>query len=1116
MPGTPRFIIGLLAICLLGAATGKVYAHTSSATSSIVVPPPEVLLSDGALLASKPSIPPPPFALTVANDDELLLCALRLGNRLLCDDLVTYATARGVLLPLGEFSRLLELGITVEPTTGLARGFVADTRRPFTLDMPSASVTIAGKAYRYDLTRIEAHADDIYVESALLAEWCAMRIEADRYNALVIVHPFQPLPLQERLAREQRGSNSWGYGLTSASGYSRVPHPHRPLAGPSLDLSLSTSYTSPGHPTTLAPLQYSTLLTGDLAWLNGHCYLSGDTASGLRSTRVTLGRADPDGELLGPLHARRVTFGDVEAVTLPLLGGSGDQPGIVISSYPLAQPQLFDMQSFHGTLPAGWDVELYRNNILLDYRPATLEERYDFRDIPLLFGENELQLIFYGPQGQRRIEEHTYTVGTNMLRPGTWAYRLSATRQEPGPLLTWQHDIGLTQALTLNSSLASAALNDGTHQFAGLGLNGYCHRCQVDAHIAQDLTGGGWAHDLGVVAKLGEMGLSARLMTNTGLATFSTTAAPPRATDRTLRLRLDGLRVIRDWHVAPLSLEFSRRTGDAAGSLATLALTQSHWWHRMQMTHRLTYERQEDGLQTTTTLTGTSYANQRWRTTTIRGELTHSLMPTRSLDTLALSLEHPLPHAYQLSGGVLYDMASQTTHVTGGLHRAAGACAVSLTANYTSSGTWTTGVSLATNASREPRTGTWFLDARPLAAQAGVSARAFLDANRNDQWDAGESLLENVGFFVNNRSHQTLTAPNGIAFLRDLSANLPIDLALSPSTLEDTLWLPAHPGLRCIPRPGHAVALDFPLLITGEVIGTVQIRRQENTTPAAGITVEAVDASGQTVARTRSAFDGFYSLTALPTGTYTVRVSPEQAHRLRVATTPRAVTIPPSGECVNDVDLLLLVAAETAPAITPGISRLAATPRFLIPPALPRPTVATPPATTKADPSLFPTFTYQPANRALETFEAAYASSASLLGFLRAPRCHAGHTKTAHAWPTMVHFALDSARISPASAGILARVVHLMRANATVQLALRGHTDTRASVAYNKQLSIRRVQAVHEYLLRAGIAPQRISLSALGETQPLVQATDETTHARNRRVELTYSWAPPPPYKRTP
>jgi outer membrane protein OmpA-like peptidoglycan-associated protein len=68
---------------------------------------------------------------------------------------------------------------------------------------------------------------------------------------------------------------------------------------------------------------------------------------------------------------------------------------------------------------------------------------------------------------------------------------------------------------------------------------------------------------------------------------------------------------------------------------------------------------------------------------------------------------------------------------------------------------------------------------------------------------------------------------------------------------------------------------------------------------------------------------------------------------------------------------------------------------------------------------------------------------------------------------------------------------------------IEGHTDTVGDPASNQALSERRAAAVRDYLIaRFGVAAERLVAVGLGETQLLVPTPDETSNARNRRVQV--------------
>lgn len=102
----------------------------------------------------------------------------------------------------------------------------------------------------------------------------------------------------------------------------------------------------------------------------------------------------------------------------------------------------------------------------------------------------------------------------------------------------------------------------------------------------------------------------------------------------------------------------------------------------------------------------------------------------------------------------------------------------------------------------------------------------------------------------------------------------------------------------------------------------------------------------------------------------------------------------------------------------------------------------------------------------------------------------------------MVFFEYDQAEIRADMQDVLNRKAAALRANPNVTLRVDGHADERGTVEYNLALSLRRANAVREYLSGFGIDANRLEVAAFGEERPLESGTTEEAYARNRRAEF--------------
>jgi outer membrane protein OmpA-like peptidoglycan-associated protein len=104
--------------------------------------------------------------------------------------------------------------------------------------------------------------------------------------------------------------------------------------------------------------------------------------------------------------------------------------------------------------------------------------------------------------------------------------------------------------------------------------------------------------------------------------------------------------------------------------------------------------------------------------------------------------------------------------------------------------------------------------------------------------------------------------------------------------------------------------------------------------------------------------------------------------------------------------------------------------------------------------------------------------------------------------PTLI-FAQGKYTMLPASFTELNRLAATLVDNPTVNIRLEGHTDNVGNPALNVKLSEDRVKEVKNYLVRRGVAENRISTVGYGGSKPRASNEREETRRLNRRVEFT-------------
>jgi len=101
-----------------------------------------------------------------------------------------------------------------------------------------------------------------------------------------------------------------------------------------------------------------------------------------------------------------------------------------------------------------------------------------------------------------------------------------------------------------------------------------------------------------------------------------------------------------------------------------------------------------------------------------------------------------------------------------------------------------------------------------------------------------------------------------------------------------------------------------------------------------------------------------------------------------------------------------------------------------------------------------------------------------------------------------VLFGSGSDVIKPGAYYLLDEIAGKLEAKPVTSVDIQGHTDNVGSLESNSDLSLRRAQAVKNYLAGKGIMPNRMTTEGFGSSRPIALNGTEAGRALNRRVEM--------------
>ncbi|WP_116091291.1 hypothetical protein [Sphingomonas crusticola] len=866
--------------------------------------------------AASPDSPPS------VTEDQLLLLELRFSGHTLSDAMSTYATDQGVYLPLGELSRILEMDIRIDGTR--ATGTIGAARAPLLLDIAALQLSVGGRTIPVTRNQALVAGGDIYLRQDLLQAVLPIRLELDTSSLAATLTPRERLPFQdseERRARRAQLSENKGEGGTTAD-VLNISTPYRAFTAPSIDINADGGFGNSDTPRTT---HYDLRAAGDLLWSNYQLYVGSNQNGKPTSVRATLERDDPDGHLLGPLHATRVAVGDIYTPALSIGPRSTFGRGFIISSDPVEQASVFDRIVLRGELPLGYEVELYVNDALRGSQATPVEGRYEFPDISLIRGLNVIRLIFYGPRGERREEVRQINVGSGVLSKGQTVINMGVA-QEGRSLFTLEDRAGLsdinsgnglravisvahgfTPSLTLTAGAARYTTDQGdTSALGAVGLRTsfFGMATQLDAAVNnQGATGAalslaGQVKGVAVVARHAEYrgGFSDEVL--------------PSGNDELVRstnVRADITIPIGANLRLPISTELERDQYTDGSTLYQASARSTVNLGGAYFSGGVEYSRRNQVNFADEHLVATLDASTTVRTWQLRAALNLDVVPTLRARTLTLTADRDVSEDLSYRIGIIRSFgsgAATSIQAAGTRHFPFGD--VALNGEFRPEAMdYRLSLQFAVGLVYNPARSRYVLT-RPGAASSGtVAFHAFVDTNGNGVLDPGEEPVP--GIAVEGGSRTTPTGADGRALISNVAgvgrARLQVDL----DALADPYLAAPPQTVQLVPGPGRVAAVEYPLRRSGEMQAHVMLLTaagDKRGLSAAKIEVARPD--GSVVMEARTEFDGSVFIERLPVGTYQLQMDAAQMNSLGlVADAPVPFTVSPKGGYVGEVTIMV-------------------------------------------------------------------------------------------------------------------------------------------------------------------------------------------------------------------
>lgn len=827
-----------------------------------------------------------------ANDDDFLFLQLVIKNYKLTYDVRGYQTDKGVCLDLADVIQSLDLPIRIDKKSRRATGWLFAEDQEFTLDRDANTVQNVNVGQAPVSSDIYDTPEGWCIDSSALSQWFGITFKPDLYNAIVKLETDRDLPFMQAIERRSRAARLRKKpGSFDLSKFPSAEMEYRPWRTPSLDVVAQAGVrTGEGGQSGLES-RIELYAAGEALGASYFARLATDDQLNPQTVRLRAYRNDPEANLLGPLNATQVAIGDVETLPGRLTGQTAVGRGAFVSNRPLGQTTNFSKTTLRGVLPAGWDAELYRNGQLLAFQDDRADGRYEFIDIELFYGRNDLEVVLYGPQGQIRRDTTSVPVGFNQIEPGKtyyWAGVLQNNRDlidlgtgiRDGPQ-AWRWGMGVERGLDQRTSAAIGVqnlfFNGRRRTYAEGAVMRSTGVVQLEMVAAHEF-GAGSVLETNALGRVGRFNFGANALIAFGKFTseFTDGQLDYRAGfnfDTSLSLGKFSLPIQGDFEHSKF-----KDGSEVNNFLMTTSITAGRVALSAQLSHRM---RTEGSLASANSETRVRLlANARFKGFRLRGNATF-LTDGRDtgLESATVRVDTDLSEDAELQGQIDYTARVDEFRLTAGYTHRFDMLSLRGDAFVTSRGAVGAAVQLAFSLGPNPVSQGVRMTPNKLARSGQAAVTVFRDDNGNSRRDPGEELMPGVLVEAGLRTTDAITAENGRTIVDDLRPFRPVLVGIDESTLDDPFLAPASKGIVVTPRPGVIAELELAISPTGEVEGTL-INPAGVEQP--GVKLELVDKNGNVAAEAISEFDGFFLFQRVPYGEYRLRVSENAAAKLEV------------------------------------------------------------------------------------------------------------------------------------------------------------------------------------------------------------------------------------------
>jgi hypothetical protein len=798
---------------------------------------------------------------------------------------VIITDAKKLYINIDDLFKKLGIYCTVDDSGTVLRGFIENEKKKYTVNLNSKQIEVGNKIIK-STNGIVQKLGAIYIESTLITEAFGLNIIFNYRSLSIKLEANFELPLAKKMRLAQIRKNMSKFQNKELKVDKVVPRKYHLFKEGMLDWSLASSQTT----NEITRNRLGLAMGAELLYGQANISINynDQTKFNNRQLHYNWRWVDNDKKYFKQVEIGKIYNQSISFLETPVIGAS-------INNTPSTVRKTGGYYTINEYTAPNWTVELYINDILVDYTAADASGLYVFQ-VPIVYGYTSLTLKFYGPLGEERIEERTMNTPFTFIPAKKIEYNVSGgVLQDPK-----------------NSTFASGVVNYGVHRAVTLG-GGFEYLSSIQNNpfipfatlalqpFSKLILNAEYAHDVST---------KGRLSYNFGKSSFLEIEYANYVEDQTAtRFNANEERkakVLIPFKIQKFSgyarLNYNQNVYDAFNFNQFDAIFSGYYKNfKANVSTVLNWVSKRPSY-----ITSNIAISYRMRNNFIlRPSFEFNISDKQRLRH-RIEIEKRVSKMYFL---VSYERnsVSKTDNFFLNLRYDLSFARAGFRASYSNNR-----LNFSENAQGSFAfglgDGSVKVGYNSALGKGGLLLYPFLDLNQNGKRDQGEQivLLKNVKV---NGGKANISKKDSIVRVSDLNAFINYNVTFYDDDLDNISWRFKHKTYQILVDPNQYKRVEVPILSVGEISGMVYLNKENISKGQERITIQVLDKKGNKVAETLSERDGYFNYLGLNPGEYTIRIDEKQLQKLgyQAAPSKHNITIKVSvdGAIIDDLDFTI-------------------------------------------------------------------------------------------------------------------------------------------------------------------------------------------------------------------